>query len=227
MLQQKDNWGYQRENSILTILVTIIMLRYIKYFSNWNKFISETLFYSKFSISILLFLISRKVAIWYLLACLVIWLLIKYPKYNGPSNIIFIPTEEIFMEILNKSSSGHDVKHKKNNKDNYLLMIFYSNYSYDCLYTEELFAQLSIKYYSDNLRFGKMNVDWNENFVRKLGINLSPSNVVLPYLIMYKNGEEYKRYPGLDHSGKTIKIHSYKEKDIVDIFQIKSIVSNK
>jgi hypothetical protein len=101
MLKKKDNWGYQREDSILTILVTIILLRYIRYFSNWNKFICEIFFYSKISISILLLLISRKIAIWYLLACLIIWLLIKFPRYDGPSNFIYIPNEEAFNSILN------------------------------------------------------------------------------------------------------------------------------
>ena len=32
MLKRKDSWGYQREDSIITILVAIILLRYIKYF---------------------------------------------------------------------------------------------------------------------------------------------------------------------------------------------------
>ena len=41
MLKKKDKWGYQREDSILTILVSIILLRYVRYFSNWNKFICE------------------------------------------------------------------------------------------------------------------------------------------------------------------------------------------
>ena len=97
MLKHKDNWGYQREDSIITILVTIILLRYIKYFSNWDKFLSEIFFYSKFAISILL-------------ACLIIWLLIKYPKYNGPSNFIYIPNEETFNSILN------NLEHKTNEK---------------------------------------------------------------------------------------------------------------
>ena len=57
MLKRKDNWGYQREDSIFTILVTIILLRYIRYFSNWDKFLCEIFFYSKFAISILLFLL--------------------------------------------------------------------------------------------------------------------------------------------------------------------------
>lgn len=228
MLKKKDNWGYQREDSILTILVTIILLRYIRYFSNWNKFICEIFFYSKISISILLLLISRKIAIWYLLACLIIWLLIKFPRYDGPSNFIYIPNEEAFNSILNnlehKSNEKEHKKQSNNNTDNYLFMIFYSNYSYDCLYTEEFFAELSIKYYGKNLTFGKMNVDLNESLMSKLMIDLH-YNVTLPYMIMFKNGKEIERLPGYDSKGKPRRMKYYREKDIVDIFQLKSIIS--
>ena len=230
MLKKKDNWGYQREDSFLTILVTIILLRYVRYFSNWDKFICEVFFYSKFAISILLFLISKKIFVWYILACLIIWLLLKFPKYNGPSNIIEIPNYETFNEIIDKlQQKPNEKSHRRSHNnvtnaiDNYLFVIFYSNYSYDCLYTEELFANLSIKYYSTNLIFAKMNVDLNEFFVEKLGINLH-HNVTLPYMIMFKNGKELERLPGYDEKGKPKKMKYYKEKEIVEVFGFKNIV---
>ena len=228
MIKKKDNWGYQREDSILTILVTILLLRYIRYFTNWDKYISEIFFYSKFSISVLLFLISRKIFFWYLLACLIIWLLVKYPRYKGPSNIIEIPNFESFNIMIERSEHKQNEKHHKkiNNNishDDYLFVIFYSNYSYDCLYTEELFANLSIKYYSENLTFAKMNVDINEYFVEKLGINLH-HNVTLPYMIIFKNGKEAERLPGYDEKGKPRKMKYYREKDIVEVFGFKNII---
>ena len=232
MLKRKDNWGYQREDSIITILVIILLLRYVRYFTNWDKFLCEIFFYCKFAISILLFLISRKIFFWYILACLIIWLLIKYPKYNGPSNIIEIPSYEAFNEIIKnfqeKQNEKSNKKHHTNNSihDNYLFVIFYSNYSYDCLYTEELFANLSIKYYTSNLIFSKMNVDLNEAFVEKLGINLH-RNVTLPYMIMFKNGKEVERLPGYDEKGRPKKMKYYREKDIVDIFEFKKIIKQE
>ena len=232
MLKHKDNLGNQREDSILTILVIILLLRYVRYFTNWDKFLCEIFFYCKFAISILLFLISRKIFFWYVLACLIIWLLIKYPKYNGPSNIIEIPNYEAFNEIIKnfqeKQNEKSNKKHHSNNSipDIYLFVIFYSNYSYDCLYTEELFANLSIKYYTSNLIFSKMNVDLNEAFVEKLGINLH-RNVTLPYMIMFKNGKEVERLPGYDEKGRPKKMKYYREKDIVDIFEFKKIIKQE
>ena len=232
MLKRKDNWGYQREDSIITILVIIILLRYVKYFSNIDKFVCEIFFYCKFAISILLFLISRKIFIWYILACLIIWLLIKYPKYKGPSNIIEIPNYEAFNEIIKRFQEKQNEKSNKkhhnnnNNPDFYLFVIFYSYYSYDCIFTEELFANLSIKYYTSNLIFAKMNVDLNETFVEQLGINLH-RNVTLPYMVMFKNGKEVERLPGYDEKGKPKKMKYYREKDIVDIFEFKKIIKQE
>ena len=234
MLKRKDNWGYQREDSIITILVSIILLRYIKYFSNWDKFICEIFFYSKFAICVLLALISRKIFFWYILACLLVWLLIKFPQYKGPSNIIEIANYQVFNELI--ISSQNKQKEKSNKKshhntttkieESYLFVIFYSNYSYDCLYTEELFANLSIKYYSNNLKFCRMNVDLNETFVEKLGIHLH-HNVTLPYIIMFKNGKEEERLPGYDEKGKPKKMKYFREKDIVDIFRLKEIIKKE
>ena len=234
MLKRKDNWGYQREDSIITILVTIILLRYIKYFSNWDKFFCEIFFYSKFAISVLLALISRKIFFWYILACLIVWLLIKFPQYKGPSNIIEIPNQEAFNEMIIRIQNRHKEKSNKKGhhnisttiEDSYMFVIFYSNYSYDCLYTEEFFAELSIKYFSDNLQFVRMNVDLNEAFVEKLGINLH-RNVTLPYMIMFKNGKEVQRLPGYDEKGKPRKMKFFREKEIVDVFGLKDIIKKE
>ena len=227
MLTSKDNWGYKKEDSIIGIVATILLLRYVRYFTNWEKFFCETFFCGKFAISFLLLLMSRKIAVWYLLACTIIWLLIKYPRYNGPSNIVYIPNEHIFAEYLNLHMRKPKDKKSNNDEDHYLLMIFYSNYSFDCLYTEELFADISIKYYHPNLLFGRMDVDLNENLVSQMGINLKGFKVTLPYLIMFKNGKEIHRLPGNDAKGFPKKMKNYREREIVDVFELKKFIASE
>lgn len=227
VLKNKDIFGFKKEDSILTIVVTILLLRFVKYFSNWEKFLCETILVCKSAISCLLILTSIKLAVWYLFACLVIWLLVKYPRYDGQSNIVYIANEESFNNFSTKliaiKNDNKQMDKKSHKKDIYLFMIFYSNYSFDCIYTEELFAQMSLKYFNPFLRFGKMDVDLNENFAKKMGINLQGFKVTLPYLIMFKNGEEVERFPHNDSKGYPLKIKYYREKDIVDIFELKRI----
>ena len=71
-----------------------------------------------------------------------------------------------------------------------------------------------------------MNVDINEAFVEKLGIDLH-KNVSLPYMIMFKNGKEVERLPGYDEKGNPRKMKFYREKDIVEIFDLKNIVKEE
>ena len=227
MLASKNNWGYKKEDSIIGIVVTILLLRYVRYFTNWEKLFCETFFCGKIAISLLLILISRKIAVWYLLACTIVWLLLKFPRYDGPSNIVYIPNEHVFAEYLNLSMKKAKDKKSNNNEDHYLLMIFYSNLSFDSLYTEELFAHISIKYYNPNLIFGKMDVDLNESLVSQMGINLKGWKVTLPYLIMFKNGKEVQRLPGNDAKGYPKKMRCYKEREIVDVFELKNFIIKK
>ena len=72
-----------------------------------------------------------------------------------------------------------------------------------------------------------MNVDTNENFVQKIGINLHGYNVTLPYMILFKNGKEIERLPGYDEKGKPRKMKFYREKDIVEVFRLKDIIKKE
>ena len=51
--------------------------------------------------------------------------------------------------------------------------MFYSNYSDDCIYTEELFSKISLKYKTKVLNFAKIDVDLNENLCSKYKIYLT------------------------------------------------------
>ena len=44
-------------------------------------------------------------SLWYLFACIVVWLLFKPPRYNGQTNVLYIPNEEIFNIITNEKNN--------------------------------------------------------------------------------------------------------------------------
>ena len=41
MLNIRDTWGFKRESQIITGILTIILLRFVKYFSSWKKFMKS------------------------------------------------------------------------------------------------------------------------------------------------------------------------------------------
>ena len=224
MLNYKDSWGFKRENSVLTFILTILTIRFLRYFTNWKKYIHEVFFYCKSGIAILTLIIDYKLSLWYMFLCIIVWLLFKPPRYNGPSNIVYIQNEQLFNQIVmtDKNINVRQTKHKENIQ-NIWFCIFYSNYSDDCLYTEEIFAKLSLKYLTKSLNFAKIDVDLNENLCKKLKINITGMKISLPYIILFVNGEEKERFPGTDNKGNLLRAKFYREKELVKIFELDDI----
>jgi hypothetical protein len=130
-LKTRDTWGFQREYTILTGICTIIILRYIRYFTSMKKFINEVLFYSKCGNLIMFYFIDFRIACWYSFACIVVWILFKIPIYNGPSKVLYISSQDVFKEKVFK-------KNKNVKGDNYWFIIFYSNYCDNCIFVNKI-----------------------------------------------------------------------------------------
>lgn len=215
MLNVTDTWGFKRETQIITSIIIILILRYVKSYSSFKKYIHEVFFYFKCGIIILTLFIDYKLCCWYVFSCLIVWVLFKPPQYTGPSNVQYIPNEVAFNEIV--LSPG------KKGKDNAWFIVFYSFYSNDCIYTEELFALMSMKYTTQSLHFGKVDVDANQSLANKYWIKTSGFKINLPYVIMFINGKEDERYPGNDKEGKPLQVRYYREKEIARIFNLNEI----
>lgn len=215
MLDLSDSWGFRRETQIITSIVIILILRYVKSYSIFRKYLHEVFFYSKCGISFMTLFIDYKLCCWYIFSCLIVWILFKPPHYKGASNLQYIPNEEIFNEVV--LSPG------KKGKDNAWFVVFYSTYSHDCIYTEELFAEMSLKYKTQTLNFGKVDVDANESIANKFKIKTSGFKINLPYIIMFINGKEEERYPGNDKDGKPLQVRYYREKEIARIFDLEEV----
>ena len=215
MLNIRDTWGFKRESQIITGILTIILLRFVKYFSSWKKFIHEVFFYCKVGIFLLTLFIDYKMSLWYLFACIVVWLLFKPPRYKGQTNVLYIPNEEIFTRVI--------INNEYKRKDNIWFVIFYSNYSDDCLYTEELFAQISLKYCTKSLNFAKIDIDVNEELGKKYGVNTHRYQNIIPYIILFVNGKDTERFPGTDKHGNPLRVKYYREQEIVRIFNLEEL----
>ncbi len=126
-LQVKDTWGFQREYTILSGILTITILRFLRYFTNMKKFVNDAIFYAKFCNFILFYFFDLRLACWYLCACVIVWILFKIPFYNGASKVFYFSSDEMFKERVFKKTKG--VK-----GDNYWIVIFFSNYSDTCIF---------------------------------------------------------------------------------------------
>ncbi len=73
------------------------------------------------------------------------------------------------------------------------------------------------------MNYAKIDVDVSPEIAVKYNIITSGIHVQLPLAVLFKNGEEVKRYPWNDKSGKPIKVKFYKEKEIIKYFNLDEI----
>ena len=136
------------------------------------------------------------------------------PVRTGKSTFI-----KNFMDLFVIPNINNEYKRK----DNIWFVIFYSNYSDDCLYTEELFAQISLKYCTKSLNFAKIDIDVNEELGKKYGVNTHRYQNIIPYIILFVNGKDTERFPGTDKHGNPLRVKYYREKEIVRIFDLEEL----
>ena len=122
--------------------------------------------------SIVLFMfVDRRFAVFYGLLCFVLWLILKQPKYSGPSKLIrgFKSTDEFFEEILGYEQSklivglkaeqhfaaeqklrrkGKATKGTEQNfsKINNTLLIFTANWCETCVYTYSMWVKFANRF---------------------------------------------------------------------------------
>uniref|UniRef100_M4B2N0 Thioredoxin domain-containing protein n=1 Tax=Hyaloperonospora arabidopsidis (strain Emoy2) TaxID=559515 RepID=M4B2N0_HYAAE len=121
------------------------------------------------------------------------------PKYQGPSKISEL--DPAMMEKVVKKSSGA----RKKGPPNSWLVFFYADWSDSCVEHEPMLADLSLRYSSDSLQFGKIDVNKWSDLALENRISVSTSSWQLPTLILFQNGEEVMRLPQIDDKRKVTK----------------------
>jgi hypothetical protein len=69
-LQLSDSWGYQKESHIITGIGTLIILKFMRHYSGFKKFLNDIYFFTKTGTLFLLIFIKPVFACWYLFGCI-------------------------------------------------------------------------------------------------------------------------------------------------------------
>ena len=86
-----------------------------------------------------------------------------------------------------------------------------------------MWAKLSLKYSTPGLNFAKIDVELLPQIAQEYEISTSAFFSVLPVIILLKNGEMTDKYPHNDKNGKPLKVKYYREKEIVNIFNLENL----
>lgn len=107
--------GTRREPQILGLIGMSIAFKFFK-LSTWDEFVGTSITMSKLAVVVLYIFIDVKYAVFYCCLCLVLWVLLKQPKYRGPNKTVkFKDSEEFYEQILKYDETQIIVGQKSEN----------------------------------------------------------------------------------------------------------------
>ncbi|XP_052210297.1 uncharacterized protein LOC127813390 [Diospyros lotus] len=155
----------------------------------WEGFIAETLFFAKIFLVGIASVIDYHLALWYMLAFLVIYISTQQPAYQGlgtSNQLTPLQLEALLTE---------------GNTSRFWLVEFRASSLTTCVRTSRFIPELSITYANKNLSFGIVDLGLFPNVSEKFGISLG-SNDKLPMYILFENAVEVTRFPEMDLHAK-------------------------
>lgn len=99
-LKHQDYFGFSYENSIIYTVLILAIMGYVRSTST-RGFIVDVLTVGKVGVAALLVFAKFRFAIVYSIICIVVWLIVPYPRFSAPNKFIRIKSVEQFDEIIN------------------------------------------------------------------------------------------------------------------------------
>lgn len=103
--------GQRKEPQILGLLAMSLAFKYVKS-STLDEFVGVGIMFGKFANLVMFQLIDSRFTIYYSILCLVLWLILKQPKYSGPNKMIKVTSSDHFYEILECDPSDLVIGHQ-------------------------------------------------------------------------------------------------------------------
>ena len=186
-----------REVQILATGSVVILAKYLKS-PTWEAFFMNFFFFAKSCFIIVLYFSNTWLMLWYINICLICWILFKMPFPVYPHKFTdFKSVSEFDAAVLSTFCSW--------------VILFYSPEHLQCITTNSLWCSMSLKYSTNKLKFGKVDVNEGFYIASKCKIDNDNFSNRLPTLIVFNNGKEGKRFPPEGPNA----VINYKAKEIV------------
>lgn len=198
------------EYQILIFLCSMVTLRSKRY-STIVNYVSHFCMFGKFANLFMFF----QQNILYALCYGILWIFqvsfVSQPVYRGEDRVIYFNDTSLTDEL------------KKDSRTVWLIA-FYNAWSPACINLAPIFAELS-QYYGNNfLKFGKIDVSKNNESAIKYKIDTTNWSTNLPTVILFRNGKEVTRRPGISMAGKVIQKYNFNWENIVQSFELNELL---
>ncbi|XP_067103383.1 thioredoxin-related transmembrane protein 2-A [Osmerus mordax] len=197
-----------REVEILMFLSAIVMMKNRRAIT-LEQHLGNLFLFTKVANVILFFRVDIRLGIFYLALCVAFLMTCKVPVYMGPEYIKYFSDKTIDEELQ---------------KDSRLTWIveFYANWSAECQSFAPVFADLSLKYNCDGLRFGKVDIGRYGEVSERYRVSTSPLARQLPSLVLFQGGQEVMRRPMVDNKRRAVS-WTFSEENIIREFNLNEL----
>lgn len=175
-----------------------------------DGFLSSVFLYGKAVIAVLTYLTDTRIFTCYIVLFVTLFLMFPQPVYEGPDKIEYLTPASLNDLVLGSTRLAK-----------VWLVEFFAHWSPNCVHLEPVMADLSMRYATESLRFGKFDLARWPDRAKDFKINMAGASPQLPTLIMFEDGEEVGRIPHVFPDGSVAK-GRYNRRDIIKGFELDS-----
>ncbi|XP_064612792.1 thioredoxin-related transmembrane protein 2-A-like [Liolophura sinensis] len=180
-----------KEWEYVTFLGCIIVMKNRKQ-TAYVEYVGIVCMFAKVLNLILFYKQNPVYAIVYAVLCLLQIVFVPAPMYTGPEDIIYF-------------RDSHFEEELERDKRVTWVVTFFAAWSPACVNFAGPFANISSKYALENLKFGKIDVTRYPKIANKYDVNASAWSKELPTVILFRDGQEWMRYPLKDSKGRVVR----------------------
>lgn len=152
-----------------------------------EEFVANLFMFSKLGSVVLFLFVHPRLSIFYTLLCFVLWLILKQPKYSGPSKLVkrFRSNDEFFEDILGyeademvvglKAEQHAEAERKRRAKGkkskeagqnfsdiNSTLLVFTANWCETCTYTYSMWVKFANRFTTEKVKVVEVDTSRHE-----------------------------------------------------------------
>lgn len=195
------------ETNIMFFLICILVVKN-RHQPSFDELLKKIFMFAKVANFLMFFYADLKYAMLFSIACVVIVVTCPEPIYQGPQDVTYFTTETLEEEL-------------STNPRRTWLIEFYTTWSNKCQQLATPFAQLSVQYSHNYMKFGKIDVGRHQGIAKRYFIDTASTSQQLPSIILFQEGKEVMRKPG--RSRKGIAKYTFTTIDIIRDFELEQL----
>jgi hypothetical protein len=216
-LKSTETWTtLPREVEIGLSVLVVLVARY-RSAPTLDHYVNTAVLFLKSLVIIYMSFVDKRYMVWYLIAYLVMFLSLKGARYNGPHQIMTFLAPKDLEEIVTGNNANGDVD---------WLIAACADWNPAWHNFLPTFAELSLRYTTEKVRFGCIDVAQYPELAEVYKINIGGMSNQLPSFLLFENKKETRRLPPLNSKGKVVKTLITKE-GLIQVFQLDKRVLGK